>query len=52
MARTEREYWVVTLSGEEVSGPYDTEQGACGERNDRQADYDEELIVINNHDAY
>lgn len=47
-----REYWVVSIEGDEVSGPYASEQDANTERNDRQDEWDVELIVTNTDDAY
>lgn len=47
-----REYWVVTTDDIEVSGPYHSEQDAITERDDRQDDWEQELIVINSDDAY
>lgn len=47
-----REYWVVTIDGIEVSGPYQSEQDAITERDDRQDDWEQELIVVSSDDAY
>lgn len=48
----EREYWVTTDDGIEVSGPYSTEQGAREQQNERQIAWDRPLIVINSDDIY
>lgn len=48
----EREYWVVTTSGVEVSGPYASEQDGNMEARSRQPEWEETLIVINSDDAY